>query len=191
MHQSRLVKLLIPTTSQLLVCLVLALMLQASVFQSLVLPYFFNSNSLVPYLDTGKQLGLSHLNNFAFVRLIVQGAFWAVVGLCAYVIYLGLVNAIVEARNEVVVSTEFANKGKRGSRLLSLRWPLGLLAGFVAVVWLTAKIGFNLWLGLTGQLITGGVTMWHILAAIASLLGLATNLYILLILAEAAVTADR
>jgi hypothetical protein len=191
MNLSKLLKVFIPTSAQLAVCALLAFVIEALVFQSIIVARFFTPTNLSPFLDAGKQIQLSHLNSFAIVRLFVQGAFWAVVGLCAYIIYLGLVNAVVEARNEVVVSTEFANKGKSVGLLKNIIWQAGLVVALILGLWITALVGFDFWFGLMGNLVIGGFTVWHVAGALLSLIGLSLNLYLLWMLAEAALVADR
>lgn len=190
MNAQRLLKLLIPTASQLVVCLILSIAIQALIFQSVLIPHLFKPSPLTPYLNSGRQLELAHLNSFSAVRLAVQGIFWAIVGLCAYIVYLGLINAIVEARNEVVVSRQFANKGK-GKGIRAFKWQIGLLAILVLVFVLTAKFGLDKWFSLTSELVIGGLSTSHVAATLISIFGFAVNLYIIWVLAEATITADR
>ncbi len=188
---SKFVKLLIPTVRQALVSLALSLSILALVFQSLILPHLVGDNALSPYLDSGKQISLAGLNQFSFVRIGVEGLFWAIVGLCAYLVYLGLINAVVEARNEVILTTEFANKGSFSTWVRSVRFQAALVAVLIIGLIMTAKFGINYWFELVGRLIINGASWGHILAAGAGVLGLAVNIYLLWILGEAAVTADR
>ncbi len=182
---------LMPTARQALVSLALSLSMLMLVFQSLVLPHLLGGNGFAPYLEAGKQQQLVNLNSFSLVRLGVQGLFWAIVGLCAYIIYLGLVNAVVEARNEVVLSTEFANKGSLSKWIKKIRLQFVLLAVVVFALIVTAQYGVDLWFNMAGRLIIEGYSLGNALAAVGSVIGLAINIYLLWILSEAAVTADR
>ncbi len=191
MDTGRLLKLITPTVTQVTVCIALALAIHFLVFQSVIFSHLFKPGNLTPYLNTGKQIELSNLNSFAIVRLTVQGAFWAIVGLCAYVIYLGLINAFVEARNEVVVTTEFTNKGKNTTWINTFKWQFMLLGVLILALWITAAFGFDWWFSMMAKLVIGGVSASHIVGALVSVLGLAANVYVLWVLAEGAVVADR
>lgn len=191
MSAERLLKLVIPTKSQIVVCVLLALAIQGLIFQSLVIPQLLNHTGLVPYIGTGRQLELAQLNQYPAVRLGVQVLFWAIVGLCAYVIYLALTNAVVEMRNEVIIGTEFANKGRLGQWLSTFGVQVGLLIILILGLWLTAQFGLKLWFDLMGQLVIEGWGWLHLAAAVGSIAGLAANIYALWLLGEAAITADR
>ncbi len=69
-------------------------------------------------LGAGDYLGLlTGLSNYPIINTIVIVIFWGGVGLIAYTIVWALINAFIEARNEIVVESEYANKGPIWPRL--------------------------------------------------------------------------
>lgn len=76
----------------------------------------------------------SFLTDIPFANTAVIVLFWSGVGLVAYTLVWALINAFIEARNEIVVESEYINKGRIWDRL---RVPLirtGLMG--VAFGWL-------------------------------------------------------
>lgn len=60
---------------------------------------------------------LGFITKYPAVNTAVIVIFWSGVGLLAYTIVWALINAFIEARNEIVVETEYVNKGRLIDRL--------------------------------------------------------------------------
>lgn len=105
--------------------------------------------------------------------------FWAIIGLVAYLICWGLYNVLVEARNEVTLTTEYTNRGHWRSPIYTLALKTVsavLLMVAVATFW----YGLALWWALLGQaLILSTPVTWAL--AVLGVIGCAAQLYLLLV----------
>lgn len=191
MNTKRLLQLLIPTVNQVLVSVALALVIHVFVLQSLVVPQIFKDSFESVKSGIGSQglSGLAKIGSIPGVNLVVEGLFAAIAGLCGYLIYLALSNALIEARNEVVVDTQYTNRGHVSRGLRRLSWQVGLTLAFVIIAVITSRSGINLWFFLTEQFAITGVSIVTILEALGGVLGLGANIYLLWIMGEAAITA--
>lgn len=108
--------------------------------------------------------------------------FWAIIGLVAYLICWGAYNVLVEARNEVTLSTSYTNRGRwRGTiETLVLKSVSALgLALIVNAIWASV----SLWLTLSSQIFID-ISPVAILALLASIVGFAIELYLVLAFAQ-------
>jgi hypothetical protein len=108
--------------------------------------------------------------------------FWALVGLSAYLVCWGIYNALVEARNEVTLTTAYTNRGHwRGPyETLAIKALAGVgLAMLLSSFW----SGFSIWVALSSLVLTQLSVANSALAAVA-VLGLAVQLYAVLVLVQ-------
>ncbi len=109
-------------------------------------------------------------------------SFWAVVGLIAYLIAWGGYNIIIEARNEVTLSTAYTNRGHwRGPfETLALKAAAAIgLALVIGSLWL----GVSFWLSLSAS-VAVHVTLASAGTAALAVLGLTAQLYLALMFAQ-------
>ncbi len=108
--------------------------------------------------------------------------FWAAVGLVAYLVCWGLYNALIAARNEVTIETQYTNRGHwRGVwETLALKSTAALGLIFCIAMF---KYGFSLWVALTLPLLAEPGIKGFIFA-IGAVLGLAVQLYVLLLFVQ-------
>jgi hypothetical protein len=132
---------------------------------------------------------LDKLANFQAAGTAVIVIFWSGVGLAAYTIVWVILNAVIEARNEVVIETEYTNKGLFQQRLKGPLIQAGL--ALALFVWLILNALYFLPLAVQHFglfILLGGFSQWPNL--ILPLLGLTADLYILSVLAQAVFRAD-
>ncbi len=113
--------------------------------------------------------------------------FWAAVGLVAYLICWGIYNLLVEARNEVTIETQYTNHGHWRGPLETLL--LKAIAATTLVVYTAVffKYALSWWLALSATLLDA-LTVETVLMALAAVIGMAIQLYILLLLAQLTIT---
>jgi hypothetical protein len=105
--------------------------------------------------------------------------FWALVGLVAYLICWGVYNALIEARNEVTLSTAYTNRGHwRGPyETLAVKAVAGVgLAVILSNFW----SGLSLWIALS-SLALGQPSPENVGLALVGVVGLALQLYAVLV----------
>jgi hypothetical protein len=183
MNQS-LKKVIIPTLGQslasILVSMLLFLALYRDLFwQRLVSGSLGRAISQVNYGDE-----LSSLTQSPIVHTLVIVGFWSAVGLVAYTIVWSLINVLIEARNEVVLETEYTNKSAFYDRVRVPMTQLALAIVLFVGLYLTAKLTFPFWLSLVYLALTAqslGVMLLYLLLAT---LGAAINIYAILLLAQ-------
>jgi len=113
-------------------------------------------------------------------------AFWAAIGLVVYLVCWGAYNAYVSLRNEVVLETAYINRTPLDGPWLALVIKIISAGLFVAYI-MAFQYGISLWLALTDP-VTLTVTMTNVIQAGLAVLGLAAQLYGLLIFVQLTVT---
>lgn len=112
--------------------------------------------------------------------------FWAGVGLVAYLICWGIYNAVIAARNEVTIETQYTNLGHwRGIwETLALK-SVAALALILSIA--MYKYGFSLWAALTLPLLATP-NIIGALQAVGAVIGLSAQLYLVLLFFQLTVT---
>lgn len=113
--------------------------------------------------------------------------FWATVGLIAYLVCWAAYNAVIEARNQVTLETQYKNRQHYFGRWETLGMKTG--AGVLLVIYLVLfKYGFMLWLGLSAAFVADS-NIGYFLISLLAWAGLAAQLYGLLVLLQLTFTA--
>lgn len=188
----RIRRIIIPTPLQLLACLVIAATIVVAVYQSVVVPRLYQKVSVRPGDVSQAGVGvLEQLNQYSFVRTAVEVTFWALVGVVCYIIYLGITNAIIDARNEVIIDTEYANRGAMAKHVQRYGKQLVVAVGLVGLLVLAGWKLLPACLELIDPLFFNSVSLANIVAAVAGYLGLALTVYTIWMVAQLTFSADQ
>jgi hypothetical protein len=105
--------------------------------------------------------------------------FWVCVGLIAYSVIYAIYSVATEAQNEVVVEEEYVNRGKAEKRLKGPAFQLGLVAALIVLGIISLRFLIPIWNGWFEAFVVGIRTtpLTSIGYLVASLLGLAVNIY--------------
>jgi hypothetical protein len=178
-------QIIIPTPLQAVVSLLIAAVLIAVVYASPIAAFVTHqSNITTDVLQTSYQTQLANLNQFKGLQTLVTGVFWAAVGLVAYVAYLVLLNAFISLRNEVVVETQYTNKGSVLPQLVRTLTHAAIAGALVLALILTGKLLVPYFLGLVEASIYNNSGWWW---GIIGWLGLSLDAYAIWILAQLAI----
>jgi hypothetical protein len=189
---NRFTRILIPTPLQLLASALIAIAIVINVYQSVIVPGLYDL-LFVNSSDVGQAVknGLSSLNQYAVARNSVQVLFWAMVGIACYVVYLAVTNAIIDARNQVVIETEYANKG----RLADTIWPalrqLAVAAGLFLYLFAAGRLLLPLEFQAIDPLVFTGFDAASVALALAGWLGMVATIYVAWIFIEFVFVADQ
>jgi hypothetical protein len=188
----RVLRLIIPTPLQAFGSVVLATAILIGIYQGVVIPRIYQVNQVSQgQIDQSFHSGLAILDNYSFVQTGVQVAFWALVGIACYIIYLAITDAIIETRNEVVIDTEYANRGTMASWLHHYGKQIIAAALLVIFLVLVASVLLPFWLSLFDSLVFDSFSIASLTLGLAAWLGLALTVYAAWILSEVALIADR
>jgi hypothetical protein len=110
--------------------------------------------------------------------------FWAMVGLVAYLICWGVYNVLIEARNEITLTTAYTNRADRSNKhwrgaleTLALKTVAALgLAVIISSLW----YGLSFWIGLSAQLLHQP-SLGTAATSIGAVIGFAIQLYFVLV----------
>jgi hypothetical protein len=175
---ARLVKVLVPTKSQTFISLILALglLIIMNIRQGLELLGIDHTALDVSSAQFQDRFSVILSSKLAATTALVT--FWACVGLIAYLICWSAYNALIEARNEVTLETQYTNRGHwRGPfETLGLK-AVGAIALIGSVMLL--KPGLALWLALGAPAFTHPDVL-SVAAVIGAVLGLAIQFYLIL-----------
>lgn len=183
--------LLIPTPNQGLISFIVALLILVVTQGQLIFAALAQQSRVeeeqISYIISQWLIELSRV---PFAERAAVGLFWAVVASIVYVIAVAFNNAMISARNEVVIETQFTNKGGRKSYLLnSVLLRLSWLTLLLGAIFFTATIFFPQWMTMfRTPFIEGFSQLWLIPI---SVVGLTTNVYIIWVLALAAIKAPE
>lgn len=122
MEQHLLRQILLPSRRQLLVYAFVSLFFTAIAAQGFITSFITRLARIdagLFRLVTRQSISdvLKRLENFTGADLLVIAAFWSIVGLLVYLAAISLLNTLINARNEVVVLTEYTNRGSFSSGL--------------------------------------------------------------------------
>ena len=122
-------------------------------------------------------------SQFASTATLVT--FWAIIGMIAYLICWSAYNFMIEARNEVTLKTQYTNQGHRTSGIGGFIAKL-VAGGFLLLLLMMFRPGFAYWLELAApafiDLVPEAIAM-----GVAAVLGLAAQLYLVLVLSLATI----
>ncbi len=140
-------------------------------------------------IELARRDTLEHVGAILTAPLVAHIAlvtFWAAVGLVAYLLCWGAYNAWITARNQVTIETQYTNKGHWQGVVETL--ALKAVAALALAVYLaTFQYGLALWVTLAAGL-SGPPSAGAIVAALVAVLGLALELYGLLVLVQLVIT---
>ncbi len=177
---TRLITVLVPTSVQALGTVAVALLVLVAVQLDQLLKLVGIGEVAIAAARTQLQERFAALLTSPIASNIALITFWASIGLLAYLICWGAYNLLIEARNEVKLNTAYTNRGHWRGHLETL----GLKSvGAIVLISLVAllKPGLSLWIALAAPaLITPSVST--ILMALAAVLGLSLQLYLILAL---------
>lgn len=175
----RFLKVLRPTTIQVLACAAVALGILIVAQRPSVV--WFSSTDQGPIIDAS----VAELHDRTQTILQSQIAstsaligFWAVVGLVAYLVCWMAYNAMIEARNKVTLETQYTNRGHwRGAYETLILKTLCALALCAALVTIQPAVEF--WTVHITPILSG-IQLMPALWVIAGIIGLTLHLYIVL-----------
>jgi hypothetical protein len=170
---------LIPTRLQAVVSLITSLVVIGLTFSHIIYDQLVHYSAVSSGdVQSAYRSDLAFLNSYGFVQTGVIALFWIGVAVMMYVVYLAISNAVIEARNEVVIETEFANKPTWMKLAAGSAKQIGLALLLVAFLIISAKLLLPLWLSLFAGFISSPVSALGLLQALGSIIFTAINLYL-------------
>jgi hypothetical protein len=177
----RLQVVVVPTTAQTLASLFVALVFLIAVQSQLLLKSLGITGPILTAAQKQFHDRLDILLTLPIVSQITLITFWAAIGLVAYLLCWGVYNILIEARNEVTLTTAYTNRGNPHWR--GPRETLGLKAAAalgLALMIGSLRFGLPFWLAVTGQALSRPTPL-GVIWAILSVAGLALQLYLILV----------
>lgn len=176
--QNRFLAIIIPTPVQYAVafiasCIMLVLAHSKGILQMLDI----NSEAVTAVNNQFHAFFDSWLQSPLVSQLAVM-AFWAGVGLVAYLICWAGYNALIEARNEVTLKTAYTNRGATANPLKPLGIKTVAAAALLANLALL-QVGIMFWFNLFGRFSTEQSYM-SVIWALLAVFGMAAQLYLVL-----------
>lgn len=127
-------------------------------------------------------------NNFNFIlgsslaSELAIISFWATLGLIAYLVCWGAYNVLIEARNDLEVTTGYSNRGHWRGPWETLALKAVAAIGLVLAL-VTFKYGFSLWLTLAVLPLTA-LTAMNVVWAVLAIVGFGIQLYLVLLMIQ-------
>ncbi|MGI9027657.1 MAG: hypothetical protein ACR2FM_02315 [Candidatus Saccharimonadales bacterium] len=123
---------------------------------------------------------LNYLSSLPHANDIATAFFWALTAVVLYVLYFVAQNIIIDAKNEIVIDTNYAKDSI--ARVLIIRFTTKILValgffGLVAVTWLFL---IPYWTSLLSVFVYSGLLLQDIPLFAIGIVGLAFNLYAIL-----------
>ena len=185
MNQQSVRNLIMPSLRQVLLALILSLLIFLALYSNLIFTRFFShsflSDSNLHQISLQPISRLSSLRGAGTVTIIV---FYSIVGLVVYLIFLGIINVLTEARNEVVIETAYTNRGTVWQRFRKPGLQSLAAIGLFMLLAVTGFVTVPLWLQLFGFFLTHASTWVGWLAVIGGVTGQAANIYLLLLVSR-------
>ena len=181
--------LLIPTPNQGLISFVIALLILVITQGSLIFATIAQQSRVeeeqISYIISQWLIELSRV---PFAERAAVGLFWAVVASIVYVVAVALNNAMISARNEIVIETQFTNQGGHrsyifNSVILRVCWAILL----IGTLFFTVTLFLPQWLAMFRGPLVDGFSEWWLIPI--SIIGLTANVYIIWALTLATIKA--
>ena len=186
MTRQQLYQLIVPTPAQLLVYPLLSLMLFILVFSHSLIHKLTGSDVALSSLSTmNYQAQVAKYLDNNFVHTLVIILFWSLIGLVSYTAVWLVTNAIINARNEVVVETAYTNKGAASGRVRSQAERVAFACLFLTFVALSAVLLIPVWLHAFTNFLVAPLGLISLAWALFGVLGLALNTYLAVTLGQA------
>lgn len=174
----RLLAVLVPTKGQAVGSILIAALLMVIIRSGQVIKLLGFSDSAIMTTQSQIHDRVAGLLGSPIASGAALVTFWAGVGLVAYLVCWGGYNLLIEARNEVTLTTMYTNKGHWRSPIHTLvlkgLGALALIATFALL-----KPGLALWLALVDPVVSE-ISVLAVLMAVLAVIGLATQLYLIL-----------
>lgn len=182
--------LLLPTPLQAVISFVLSLVVILVVQKQALTQHFGGGQIFEPATSRQINLQVANILGLSIVGQVAIIFFWAIVGLIAYLLVWLLHNALISARNEVIITTSYTNK--KGSRF-NFIGLLTKLASAIAVIFSITIIpfGLNFWLSLWQELLRTEFSIIASSFAFLSIIGFAAELYISFLLFQVMINRFR
>lgn len=181
-------RILATNSIQLTFCLALGLAILIGTNWPLVIGRFVDPALLEKFVAPEVKVPAQVFGNELVPKLVVA-LFWGTIGLIAYTLVWGLVNMIIEARNEVTLETAYVNKGRLDRRLTGPLIQMGLALLLFGVLIITALATIPLWVNFFADFLI----VWKpvaLLYLLGSVVGTTINIYLIWVLIRAVFRAD-
>lgn len=173
-------RIIIPTVTQVIVSVCLSVLLFVVAFKDGLYSLFFSQgDSFAPYFSQSYQAQLSLISNSPIVDFLVKALFWAGVGLVAYLIFLGISNVFIEARNEAVVEAEYTNKDKISRRLHKPLMQLGMAVVLIVAMLISVSLLLPFWLQSFESGFAGPLGIMSVVGPLIAVIGTSVNICLL------------
>ncbi len=176
--QNRFLAIIIPTPVQYAVAFIV----------SCIMLVFAHSKGILEMLDINSEAITSVNNQFhamfdswlqsPIISQLAVMAFWAAVGLVAYLVCWAAYNALIEARNEVTLKTAYTNRGGNTNPAKTLGIK-AVAAGALLANLALLQVGIMFWFNLFGRFSTEQSYL-SVVWALVAVFGLAAQLYLVL-----------
>jgi hypothetical protein len=191
MVKADLIKIIIPTRGQVVISGLSSLLLFAFIFRdSLIFRHLPSEIVDTPYLRESYLSQLNRISNLQLTDVLIKGLFWAGLGLVAYLVFLFISNIVIEARNQVVVETEYTNQERLENRLRKPLLQVAAAASFILVLAASVNWLLPVWLGLFGTGALSVTSLGGVLRLVLALVAGTINFYLLWALAEIVFAID-
>ncbi len=170
-------RLILPDAVQVVVCTILTLLILVAVYHQTIFAQLASVTGAAPnYAQSSFQSQLQQLNQYVWLKNLMIGGFSAAVGIVAYIGYLMFTNLFIEARNEVLIDTQYINKGSLLGRLGLIIQRLLMIAILIILLYLSWNQFLPYSLSLIEDTLLGG-NNW--LASLGGLAAVWLNLYLI------------
>lgn len=127
---------------------------------------------------------LQYINDLPYANNIATALFWALAAIFLYIAYNIAKNIVIDARNEVIVDTSYANNSIGQLLVRRFSRKIAIVLGFFALIALTALFLLPYWMGLLTIFVYSGLLLKDTPFLIMGLCGLAVNIYAVWIFAH-------
>jgi hypothetical protein len=132
-----------------------------------------------PYFHQSYMEHLNRVSKLPFTDILVKGLFWAGLGLGAYLVFLLISNAVIELRNQVVVESQYTNRGQSSQRYQKPILQVASAAGFLIFLSLSINWLLPYWLNLFGSGVQFFPQISGLPLMLLAVVGAGGNLYLL------------
>lgn len=194
MNFSTLKKILIPSYSQILLYTLIAVVILVFVsFGAITDKIKHQAHFNEPVVKQAFETRLSGLNNIPALNIITIVIFWSTIGLIIYTVFWLGITMLTQARNEIVVETDYVNRGSLKDRIKIPLIQLGIFMVVLVVLIITLSVTFPTWIQFFGKFLLAIPADWTAgtTSLLLSVVGAVINIYILKVLVSVMLKVDQ
>lgn len=146
-----------------------------------------------PIVRSALDSNLAEINNIPYLNIVTIVIFWSMIGLVIYTVFWLGITILTQARNEIVVETDYVNRGSLTDRIKIPLIQIGIFMLLLIIVIISLSVTYPTWIQFFNQFLISLPDDWlnGLMYLGFGLFGSVLNLYVIRILIKFMFNVDH